>query len=196
MSAGGALTGTIPSDMNREEAQNILFEMTETDSLRRHARTVEIAMRHLAVKYGEDVEEWGIAGLLHDADYEKWPDEHPNRIVTTLRDLGEDKIAHAISAHYTLWNVSHDTLLSKALLATDELTGFIVACCLVRPEGVMTLKPKSVRKKFKDKSFAAKVEREEIDRALAILGVEFADQVADIIEALKPYAEELGIGTR
>lgn len=153
-------------------------------------------MRHLAAKHGEDEEEWGIAGLLHDADYEKWPEDHPNRIVGVLRERGEEKIAHAISAHYTYWNVSYDSLLSKALVATDELTGFIVACCLVRPEGVMTLKPKSVKKKFKDLKFAAKVEREEIGRALEIFGVEFADHVTEIVEALKPHAEELGIGPR
>ncbi len=84
--------------MNREEAQNILFEMTETDSLRRHARTVEIAMRYQAEKHGENPEPWGIAGMLHDADYEKWPEEHPNRIVGVLREMGEETIAHAISA--------------------------------------------------------------------------------------------------
>ena len=179
--------------MNREEAEALLFEMTETASLRRHARTVEIAMRFLAEKHGEDADEWGIAGMLHDADHEKWPEEHPNRIVARLRELGEDKIAQAISAHYTKWDVPYDTLLSKALVATDELTGFIVACCLVRPDGVMTLKPKSVKKKFKDKAFAAKVERDEIVHGLEIFGVDFADHVTDIIESLKPHAEELGI---
>ena len=114
---------------------------------------------------------------MHDADYEKWPEEHPNRIVGRLRELGEERIAHAISAHYTKWNVPYDTLLSKALIAADELTGFTVACCLVRPEGVMTLQPKSVKKRFKQRAFAAKVEREEIEKALQIYGVEFADQV-------------------
>lgn len=182
--------------MNHAEARAVLEEMTETDSLLRHARSVEIAMRYFADKHGEDPEEWGIAGLLHDADYEKWPEEHPSRIVARLREIGEAKIAHAISAHYTKWEVSYDTLLSKALVATDELTGFIVACCLVRPEGVHTLTPKSVKKKFKDRAFAAKVEREEIQRALEIFGVEFGDQVQDIIEALKPHAEELCIDGR
>ena len=179
--------------MKREAAAEILFEMTETDSLRRHARTVEIAMRYLAEKHGEDADEWGIAGLLHDADYEKWPEDHPNRIVGRLRELGEDTIAHAISAHYTKWNVPYDTLLSKALVATDELTGFIVACCLIRPDGVTTLTPKSVKKKFKTAKFAATVEREEIERALEIFGVEFAPHVTDIIAALRPYAAELEI---
>ncbi len=183
----------VTNPMKREEANDILFEMTETDSLRRHARAVEIAMRYLAGKHGEDPDEWGIAGLLHDADYEKWPEDHPNRIVAKLNELGEDKIAHSIAAHYTKWNVPYDSLLSRALVATDELTGFIVACCLVRPDGVRSLSPKSVNKKFKTKKFAASIEREEIERALVIFGVEFAPHVTDIIDALKPHAQELGI---
>ncbi len=180
--------------MLRDEAFALLQEMTETKSLLRHARSVEIAMRHQARIHSENEEHWGIAGLLHDADYEKWPDEHPNRIVALLRERGEEELAHAISAHYTKWNVEYTTLLSKALVATDELTGFIVACSLVRPEGIRTLEPKSVKKKFKDRSFAAKVEREEITKALEIYGVDFADQVREIIAALRLHAEELGIG--
>lgn len=168
--------------------------MTETESLLRHARSVEITMRALAHKHGEDEEEWGIAGLLHDADYEKWPEEHPGRIVARLKDLGEDRIAHAVSAHYTVWGVPYDTLLSKALLAADELTGFIVACCLVRPDGVHSLHAKSVRKKFKDKKFAAKVDREEIGRALEIYGADFSEHVEFLIGALREHAEELKIG--
>lgn len=179
--------------MDRAAAEALLFEMTETPSLRRHARTVELVMRHLARAHGEDEVEWGNAGLLHDADYEKWPEEHPHRIVERLRALGEARVAHAISAHYTAWNVPYDTLLSKALVASDELTGFVVAACLVRPEGVRTLTPKSVRKRFKDRAFAAKVEREEITRALEIYGVGFDDHVAAIVAALQPHADELGI---
>ena len=179
--------------MQRDDAVAILHEMTETASLLRHARTVELVMRSLAEKHGEDPDEWGSAGLLHDADYEKWPEEHPNRIVARLRELGEEAIAHAISAHYTKWGVPYDTALSRALVATDELTGFVVACCLVRPEGIGTLQPKSVRKKFKDKAFAAKVEREEIMRGLELFGVELNEHVQAIIDALRPHAEELGI---
>jgi len=182
--------------MKRDEALAILRQMTETPSLLRHARTVEIVMRALAEKHGEDPEQWGAAGMLHDADYEKWPEEHPNRIVSRLRELGEGTIAHAVSAHYTKWQVSYDTLLSKALVATDELTGFTVACCLVRPDGIQTLEPKSVRKKLKDKSFAAKVEREEILRGCEIFGVDFLEHVGFIIRALAPHADELGIGGR
>jgi predicted hydrolase (HD superfamily) len=102
--------------MRREAAIAILHEMTATDSLRRHARTVEIVMRALARKHREDEEQWGNAGLLHDADYERWPLEHPQRIVARLRELGEPQLAHAISAHYTRWNVPYDTLMSRALV--------------------------------------------------------------------------------
>src|SRR5262249_26599223 len=155
----------------RDAALAILHEMTASESLRRHARTVEIAMRALAERAGEDVEEWGIAGLLHDADYERWPEEHPQRIVARLRELGEDRTARAIAAHYTKWNVPYDTRLSRALVATDELTGFVVACALVRPDRLLSLESKSVLKRFKERTFAAKVEREEILRGCELFAV-------------------------
>ena len=136
------------------------------------------------------------AGILHDADYEQWPEDHPNRIVAWLRERGEDAIAHAISAHYTKWNVPYETQLDRSLLACDELTGFIVASCLVRPEGVTTLTPRSVNKKLKDKAFAAKVERSEIRAGAEKLGVELTDHIGVIIEMLKPHADELGIGPK
>ena len=124
--------------LTRDEAWSHLCEWTETESLRKHARAVEIVMRSAAGRYGggdADPERWGVAGMLHDADYEKWPEDHPNRIVAWLRERGEEDLAHAISAHYTKWNVPYESPLDKALLACDELTGFIVACCLVRPGG-------------------------------------------------------------
>lgn len=179
--------------MNREEAIKILHSMTEGDSLLRHARTVELVMEAYANKLGEDPEEWAITGMLHDADYEKYPDEHPNRIVALLREKGEEKIAHAISAHYTKWNVPYETTLDKALLACDELTGFIVACSQVRPEGIETLTTKSVKKKLKQKSFAAKVERDEIAIGVELLGVDMTDHVNFIINVLTEHKEELGI---
>ena len=185
--------------LTRDEAWSHLCEWTETDSLRKHARAVEIVMRSAAGRYGggdAEAERWGIAGMLHDADYEKWPEDHPNRIVAWLRERGEEDLAHAISAHYTKWNVPYESPLDKALLACDELTGFIVACCLVRPEGVSTLKSKSVRKKLKDKAFAAKVERAEVHAGVEQLGVELAEHIDFIIDALKPHAEELGIAGR
>lgn len=179
--------------MKKEEAKEILHSMTEGGSLLRHARTVELVMEAYGKKLNEDPEEWAVTGMLHDADYEKYPEDHPNRIVALLRDKGEDKIAHAISAHYTKWNVSYDTLLDKALLACDELTGFIVACCQVRPEGIETLTAKSVKKKLKQKSFAAKVERDEIDAGVEMMGVELTDHINFIIEVLKQNKEELNI---
>ena len=186
-------------ELTRDEAWTHLCAWTETDSLRKHARAVELVMRQAARRYGDgdgDEETWGATGILHDADYEKWPEDHPNRIVAWLRDRGEEELAYAISAHYTKWNVPYESALDKALLACDELTGFIVACCLVRPEGVSTLKSKSVRKKLKDKAFAAKVERAEINAGVELLEVELAEHIDFIIDALKPHAEELGIGGR
>ncbi|MGK7388983.1 MAG: HD domain-containing protein [Candidatus Cyclobacteriaceae bacterium M2_1C_046] len=179
--------------MTREEARKILHEWTESESLLRHARSVELVMEAYAKHFGEDEEEWAVTGMLHDADYEKFPDKHPNLIVERLRDKGEEKIAHAISAHYTKWNVPYKTTLDKALLATDELTGFVIACCQVRPEGIESLTPKSVLKKLKQKSFAAKVEREEIYAGVDLLSVDLKDHIQFIINTLKKHKEELEI---
>lgn len=174
----------------------MLCEWTPSDALRRHARAVEIVLRQAAHRYGggqEDEEAWGIAGMLHDADYDQWPEEHPHRIVAWLREQNQEAIAHAISAHYTGWGISHDSPLDKALLACDELTGFIGACCHVRPGGIATLPPKSVVKKLKKKDFAAKVERHEVHEGVRLLEVELKEHIAFIIEALQPHAKELGL---
>jgi len=179
--------------LTREDGWKLLCEWTPGEPLRRHARAVELVMRAAAARYapGEDVERWGLAGLLHDADYERWPEEHPRRIVAWLRERGEEQLAHAISAHYTKWGVPHVSPLDKALLACDELTGFVGACALVRPGGIATLEAKSVLKKFKDKGFAAKVERFEIEEGARLLGTPLSDQVTFVIEALRPHAAEL-----
>lgn len=182
--------------LTRDEAWTLLCEWTPGEALRRHARSVEIAMRAAAHRYGagqSEEEAWGIAGLLHDADYETWPDEHPRRIIAWLEERGEAAIAHAISAHYTKWGVAYENPLDRALLACDELTGFIGACCLVRPEGITTLKPKSVKKKLKDKHFAAKVERAEVHAGIELLGVELGEHIQFLIDALRPHGEELGL---
>jgi predicted hydrolase (HD superfamily) len=182
--------------LTRDEAWRQLCEWTETDALRKHARAVELVMRAAAARYGTpdaDAERWAIAGMLHDADYEKWPEEHPRRIVAWLRQRGEEDIAHAVSAHYTRWDVPYETQLDKALLACDELTGFIGACCLVRPGGITTLEPKSVKKKLKDKSFAAKVERTEVAAGIELLVVDPTEHVQFVIDALRPHAAELGL---
>ncbi len=179
--------------MTLPEAKQILAQMTKSSSLLRHMRSVELVMTAYAEKFGENQEEWAIAGLLHDADYEAFPDRHPSMIVEKLRELGEEKIAHAISAHYTKWNVPYTNLLDKALLACDELTGFTIACCQVRPDGISTLEPKSVIKKLKDKGFAAKVERDEVYKGVELLGADLTEHIAFIIEVLRKHKEELGI---
>jgi len=182
--------------LRRDEAWALLIEWTPGEALQKHARAVEVVMRAAALRYGsgpEDVESWGIAGMLHDADYERWPEEHPARIVAWLRERGEADLAHAISAHYTGWGVPYESTLDKALLACDELTGFVGACALVRPDGVASLEPRSVLKKLKDKGFAAKVERAEVTRGAELLEVELAEHVRFVIEALRPHAAELGL---
>jgi predicted hydrolase (HD superfamily) len=182
--------------MSRDDAWAQLCAWTETESLRRHARAVELVMRAAAARYGpgpEAAERWGAAGMLHDADYEKWPEEHPARIVRWLEERGEPEIAYAVSAHYTKWGKEYRSSLDKALLACDELTGFIMACSYLRPDGIASLEPKSVRKKLKDKAFAAGVDRFEVTEGARLLGVELDEHVAFLIAALRPHAAELGL---
>jgi len=179
--------------MTRQDARDILYSLTTGESLLRHARSVELVMEGYASKLGQDREEWAIAGLLHDADYEKHPELHPRVIVKKLQEIGEDKVAYAISAHYTKWGVPHLNLLDKALLACDELTGFIIACCQVRPDKIVGLKSKSVIKKLKQKSFAAKVDRNEVYLGTELLGVELTDHIDFIITVLEGHKEELNI---
>jgi predicted hydrolase (HD superfamily) len=180
--------------MTRSEARSILEQMTKNSSLLRHMRSIELVMEAYAEKYGENKDTWSIAGLLHDADYEAYPEKHPQVIVEKLTTFGEKEIAHAISAHYTKWNVPYNSLLDRALLACDELTGFIIACCQVRPDGINSLESKSVIKKLKDKSFAAKVERDEVYKGAELLGVDLIDHISFIITVLKDNKSELGIG--
>ena len=179
--------------MNRSEALVLLKSMTKSESLLRHMRTIELVMEAYAIKLNQNADQWAIAGLLHDADYEAFPDQHPNIIVEKLTTLGEHEIAHAISAHYTRWNVPYDTLLDKALLACDELTGFIVACCQVRPDGITSLETKSVVKKLKDKGFAAKVDRYEVTKGAELFAVDMNEHIAFIIDTLRKNRAELAI---
>ena len=182
--------------LTREEAWALLVEWTPSEALQKHARAVELVMRAAARRYGRgdaDVEPFGLAGMLHDADYDRWPEEHPHRIVAWLRERGEEEIAHAISAHYTVWGVPHVSALDKALLPCDELTGFVGACAKVRPDGILSLEPKSVLKKLKDKGFAAKVERGEVLRGVELLAVPLEEHVRFVIEALRPNRAELGL---
>lgn len=179
--------------ITRDEARALLASMTQSASLLRHMRTVELVMEAYAKKLGEDADRWAIAGLLHDADYEAHPDQHPNVIVKRLRESGDEDIAHAISAHYTRWGVAYESTLDKALLACDELTGFVVACAQVRPEGIATLEARSVIKKLKDKGFAAKVDRDEVYKGVELFGVDLAQHIEFIIAVLKSNRTELGI---
>ncbi|WP_152049775.1 HD domain-containing protein [Tautonia marina] len=182
-----------------DQAWNLLHDWTSSPSLLLHAKTVEAVMIQAAHRYGrgaDDEQRWAITGLLHDADYDRWPDEHPRRIVSWLQERDEPEIAHAISAHFTRWGVPAETPLDRALLACDELTGFIVACSLVRPEGITTLGSSSVKKKLKDRSFAAKVDRDEVRLGVEQLGVSLDDHIRFIIEALTPHAIDFGIGPR
>ena len=179
--------------LNREQAQQQVQSWTKNPSLLTHARSVEIVMRAAAAKYGGDPDVWAVTGLIHDADYDQWPEEHPQRIVDWLRERGEEEIAYAVSFHQTAWGLPPKTQMDKCLLACDELTGFVIACCLVRPEGIASLEPKSVKKKLKDKGFAAKVDREIIRTSVELLGVDIDAHIEFVIEALKPHAQELRI---
>ena len=167
--------------------------MTKSESLRRHARTVQLVMEALAEKYGEDTDMYSITGLLHDADYEAYPDQHPKVIVDKLKEMGEAEIAHAIAGHYTPWGVPRNSLLDKCIVAADELTGFIVAAALIRPTRIEGMKVKSVMKKFKTATFAASVDREEVRRGAALLEIELNELIAFIIPVLERNKEELNL---
>jgi len=177
--------------MNREEARQILHEMTESKSLLRHARTVELVMEALGEKMEGDPLMYAVTGLLHDADYEKYPAKHPNIIVKKLNDMGESEIAHAIAGHYTKWNVPRVSMLDRCIVAADELTGFIVACALIRPTKIEGMKVKSVTKKLKTLTFAAKVDREEVYKGAELIGWELNELISFIIEVLQKNKVEL-----
>jgi len=182
--------------LTRESLVAQLNLWTKSESLLKHCRSVEIVMRAAAKKYGgesADEEVWAWTGLIHDADYEQWPEEHPRRIVDWLQEQGAESIAYAVSVHQTLWGLPPRSPMDKALLACDELTGFVIACCLVRPDGIASLTPQSVMKKLKNVAFAAKVDRQIIHDGVAHLGVELNEHIQFVIDALKPHAVELGI---
>lgn len=181
------------TQLTREQAHAILSDMTKSDSLLLHARTVELVMRALARHFDEDEELFGVTGLLHDADYEAYPEQHPGVIVAKLNDMGEDAVAHAIAGHYTKWNVPRESLLDKAIVAADELTGFIYAAALIRPTKITGMKVKSVTKKLKTKSFAASVDRDEVRKGAELLGWELHDLIAFIIPVLQEHKDELGL---
>lgn len=187
--------------LNRDDALALMLEYTRNENLRKHMYAVEAAMRAYARKLGEDEDLWGITGLLHDFDYERWPnderkpdDEHPTTGVAILRERGyPDEMLQAILGHATHTGVARESLMAKTLFAVDELTGFITACALVRPTGISDLKVKSVRKKLKDPSFARGVNRDEVREGVEELGVDFAEHVQLVIEAMRGIEDRLGL---
>ncbi|MBO2521521.1 MAG: HAD family hydrolase [Firmicutes bacterium] len=183
--------------MDREAAWQLLCQWTQSENLRKHALAVEAAMRAYARKFGEDENLWGITGLLHDLDYERYPtaEEHPFRGVEHLRELGyPETMLQAILGHADYSGVPRETLLAKALYAVDELTGLVIAVALVRPtKKLADVDVKAVKKKFKEKSFAKGCNREDILRGAQELGVDFDEHVATVIEALQSIAGELGL---
>jgi predicted hydrolase (HD superfamily) len=179
--------------MTREQAHDFLTSMTKTESLLRHARTVELVMRALARHFGEDEELFGVCGLLHDADYEMYPDQHPQVTVDKLEAMGETELAHAIKGHYTKWNVARNSLMDKCIVAADELTGFIYAAALIRPTKIEGMTAKSVLKKLKTKTFAASVDRDEVRKGAELLGWELRELINFIIPVLQAHQEELGL---
>ena len=183
--------------ISREEAWVLLTEWVTQPPLRRHCLAVEAAMRGYAAHDGEDVELWGVTGLLHDADYERHPDMsigHPRMIMAELERLdAPPEMVRAIASHADYLGVARESKMEHTLHAVDELSGFIVACAMVRPAGINGLEPKSVRKKLKQPSFAAAVNREELQSSAAELGVPFDEHVAFVIAALAGQAGPLGI---
>jgi putative nucleotidyltransferase with HDIG domain len=184
--------------MNREEAWKLLCEYVQNDGLRKHMLAVEAAMRHYAGIFGEDAEQWGVVGLLHDFDYERWPEppDHSRQGAEILRQRGVDEeIVGAVLSHAD-WNQDEyprDRPIRKTLFAVDELCGFLVACALVRPTRLEGLTPKSVKKKLKTPSFAAAVNRQDITTGTELLAIPLDDHITNCIAALQPIAAELGL---
>jgi len=188
-----------PNLPTREQAWDLLCEHTKTDGLRKHALAVEAAMHAYARHYGEDEDAWGIVGLLHDFDYERWPDldNHVWRGAEILLERGyPEDWRRAIMGHASYTGVPRDSLMARCLFAVDELSGFVIAVALVRPsKSLAEVDPRAVRKKMKEKGFARSVNREEIFQGAQELGIEdFDAHVAFVIAALRPIAAELGIG--
>jgi putative nucleotidyltransferase with HDIG domain len=182
---------------SRDEAWELFCEWTESDSLRKHVLGVEAAMRAYARKYEEDEELWAATGILHDLDYERHPDldtGHPRIALELFEERGYPReLIDAVAGHATFLGVPRETRMAKALFAVDELTGFIAAVALVRPTGIVGMAPKSVKKKLKQPSFAAAVDRDEVREAAAALGEDFDEHLAFVIAALEPHAEALGL---
>ena len=188
----------VPSvmEVSRERAWETLTRYTKSEALLRHALAVEASVRAYARKFGEDEELWGVTALLHDFDYEIHPtlDKHPQDGAPILREEGYPEVViEGVLSHAEHLAMPRDTLMKKTLFACDELSGFIHACGLVRPDGIETLEPKSVKKKLKQPSFAAGVHREDVYKGAEELGVELDDHIRFVVEAMRPIAGGLGL---
>jgi putative nucleotidyltransferase with HDIG domain len=186
--------------ISRDAAWELFCEWTQSDSLRKHALAVEAGMRAYARRYGEDEELWAVTALVHDLDYERYPDletGHPRHALKELEQRGyPQEVIDAVAGHADFLNVPRETVMAKSLYAVDEMSGFVTACALVRPTGIEGMKPKSVRKKMKQPSFAAKVPRDQLERGAEELGVEINEHIQVVIDALAEHADELGLGPR
>jgi putative nucleotidyltransferase with HDIG domain len=188
------------ADPTRQEAWDLVCEWVQSDSLRKHLLGVEAAMVAYARKLGGDEEMWAVTGLVHDLDYERFPDlddtenGHPRTALRLFEELEwPQDVIDAVAGHATFLGVPRETDMAKALFAVDELSGFIAACALVRPTGIEGMKPKSVKKKLKQPSFAAGVNRDEVYEGAEELGVDFDEHVAFVIAAMEERADELGL---
>jgi uncharacterized domain HDIG len=185
------------AEVSREDAWQLVTEWIESDSLRKHLLGVEAAMRAYARKWDEDEELYAVTGLVHDLDYERYPDldtGHPRYAIKELEERGYPQdVIDAVAGHADFMGVPRETRMAKTLYAVDELSGFVAACALVRPTGIEGMKPKSVKKKLKQPSFAAAVNRDEVQRGIDELCVDTDEHIALIIEALAERADELGL---
>jgi putative nucleotidyltransferase with HDIG domain len=198
------MTGVSLRDMpTREEAWELVCEWVTSDSLRKHLLGVEAAMVAYAEKYSEDAEKWAVTGLVHDLDYERFPDlddtenGHPRTALRLFEELGwPQDIIDAVAGHAVFLEVPRETRMAKTLFAVDELSGFVAACAYVRPTGIEGMAPKSVKKKLKQPSFAAGVNRDEVRQGAEELGVDFDEHVQFVIDAMAERSDELGLGPR
>ena len=190
------MAGAAPT---RDEAWELVCEWIASDSLRKHLLGVEAAMRAYAERFGEDEELYGVTGLLHDLDYERHPDMdlptgHPRTELALFRERGyPDELIDAVAGHADFMDVPRESQMAKTLYAVDELSGFVAACALVRPTGIEGLTPKSVKKKLKQPSFAAGVNRDDVRRGAEELGVDFDEHVAFVIASMEARVDELGL---
>ncbi len=185
--------------MNREQAYHLLIEFTSSDSLIKHALAVEASMRHYAVLFHEDEELWGTVGLIHDFDYERWPNppEHTRTGAKILRERNVNETIIGAMLSHAEWNLEEyprDTFLRKSLFAVDELAGFIMAVAYVRHERLKGMAPSSVKKKLKQKAFAAAVNRDDIERGAQLISLPLDEHIQNVITALQPISESLGFG--